>query len=44
MIQGLTEELSKLCSQEEQEGETTYDSLLKMLEECCDRIQQAQLR
>jgi hypothetical protein len=44
MIQGLVEELSGLCGEEEREGEATYDSLLRMLEECCSRIQQAQLR
>jgi len=44
MIQGLVEEVSKACEEEEREGEATYDSLLKTLEECCDRIQQAQLR
>ena len=44
MIGSLTDELSKMCEDEEREGETTYDSLLRMLEECCDRIQQAQLR
>ena len=44
MIQTLVEELNTACDVEEKEGETTYDSLLKTLEECCDRIQQAQLR
>lgn len=44
MIQGLVEELGRAHEEEEREGEATYDSLLKTLEECCDRIQQAQLR
>lgn len=44
MVANLNEELSKMCEDEEREGETTYDSLLRMLEHSCDQVQQAQLR
>ena len=44
MIEELMSELEKGFHQERKEGEMTYDSLLKLLEECCDRIQEAQLR
>lgn len=38
------EELQCCYEDEAKEGEVTYDSLLKLLEESCDRIQEAQLR
>ncbi len=44
MIENLILELEKCCEVEVSEGEVTYDSLLKLLDESCDRIQEAQLR
>lgn len=44
MIENLLMELDKCCEEEINEGEVTYDSLLKLLGESCDRIQEAQLR
>jgi len=39
MIASLVEDLSKVSETETKEGEMTYDCLLKLLEECCAKIQ-----
>lgn len=44
MIDSLMVELQRCYEDEAKEGEVCYDSLLKLLEESCDRIQEAQLR
>ena len=43
MLSELEQELGKAIEQESKEGEMTYDCLLKLVEDSCTRIREAQL-